>query len=363
MGIHLFKAHSIEKVSVDGVERIKVVGIIDPKSLSYLKCDNDEQDPHSYQRVVLDKSKRREDIRRGFQQGSLPEVTLSMRGLSIVTYNDSVMLEDDVFIVDGQQRISVALEMLQEDPLVAIEVRAVVYLNSDRGFERKLFEDLNTKQTRVGQGLLIKNARVDSPLIDTIVRMTNAPEFTLRGRVSWATGSSRREDLLLGVNVLGATLLLHRHLGVQVMAGDHEQVMQIVKGAAEHIEPERMVANTLIFFEAYIKAFQIQDVKYRDRVSFLRPTFLKALATFFDRHENFWNGRRLVIGQSTIERLGRFSWKDHSVDELSKTSGKSAVRDLVRLMVQHFEETKRRNDVALVWRKRHEETVPEEQPA
>jgi hypothetical protein len=61
--------------------------------------------------------------------------------------------------------------------------------------------------------------------------------------------------------------------------------------------------------------------------------------------------------------LSRFSWKDHSVDELSKTAGKGAVRDLMRLMIQHFEETKRRNDVALVWRKRHEEVVPEEQAA
>ena len=94
-------------------------GVIDPQSLHLLQVAD-------YQREVLPLAKISELVE-AFMKGSVPDVDLGMRGERFFERSGSFYLQDDVFIVDGLQRVTAALHLIQMATGILPQLGAVVH--------------------------------------------------------------------------------------------------------------------------------------------------------------------------------------------------------------------------------------------
>ena len=299
-----------------------------------------------YQREILEthkskKSKLYSAIERGER---IPDIMLGMRGQKFTSRGNTFLLEDDVYIVDGLQRVSNFRKFAVANPDEASKIRigAEVRFNTTRETEKELFTVLNLNRTAMSPNVILRNAREESNGLLTLYGLThNDPSFSLYGRVCWNQRMNRNE-LLTALNYCKAALMLHRGLGTVTPTTSVSLVPTQLQRVSNDLGIQTLRDNTYRFFEVIDEVWGIKGVKYVDITTHLRSNFINVLARVFASHDNFWDDKRLVVDGRQRQKLKSFPLDDPSIMKLSG-SGSGAADLLYRLMVDHMNKGQRIN--------------------
>lgn len=335
MSIKLLNAViDIFKVGQDK-DTIIIRGIIDPASLPEIRVA-------PYQREVVPGS-RVKDLKRALKTSTVPDIELGMRGESHRMHEAKAeegvtfYLQDDVFVIDGLQRISAAKDLVGEEPAAQPRIGALVHLNTTEEWEAERFRILNQDRLKLNSNILLRNSRNKSPAIDMIFRLTQDDGFVLCNRVQWSQRKARLE-LLTALILCHTTGYLHSRFGPGKssdvgIAISLDTTMGIVGRTI-------MRENVKTFFEVLDECFGIKRITYGHSATVLRRTFLIVWADLFTRHADFWRGNRLFVASELKAKIAKFPINDPEVVRLASSGGK-AKEILYQLAFDHVNSGKR----------------------
>lgn len=292
-----------------------------------------------YQREILEVSqnKKKSKIYTAIENDErLPDIMLGMRGQRFTTRGSMFYLEDDVYIIDGLQRVSNLRKFAVQYPdrVASIRIGAEVRFNTTRDSEKELFTNLNLNRTSMSPNVILRNAREESKGLLTLYGLShNDPSFALYGRVCWNQKMSRNE-LLTAMIYCKTAITLHRAHGA-VAPTSVAQVPGVLERIGEEIGIQHLRDNTYRFFETMDEIWGIKGLKYVEITTHLRANFLAVMARMFATHENFWDGKRLVVDAKQRQRLKSFSLEEPNVQRLA-SAGSQAADLLHRLLVDHM---------------------------
>jgi len=299
-----------------------------------------------YQREILEthkskKSKLYAAIERGER---IPDITLGMRGQKFTTRGNAFYLEDDVYIMDGLQRVSSLRKFAVQYPDRVDEIRigAEVRFNTTRESEKALFTAMNLNRTAMSPNVILRNAREESNGLLTLFGLShNDPSFALYNRVCWNQKMSRNE-LLTALNYCKAALTLHRTVAQSGPTTAVALVPPQLQRIGDELGIQHLRDNVYRFFEVVDEVWGIKGVKYVDINTHLRSNFLNILARMFAGHENFWDGKKLVIDGRVRQKLKSFALDDPQVQKWLG-AGNAAADLLYRLLLDHMEKGQKIN--------------------
>lgn len=289
-------------------------GVIDPRSLHLLKVGD-------YQREKLTKSKIAA-LKKALRETGVPDIVLGVRGQNFRTDGDVFWLDDDVYIIDGLQRVSAALELLEAGEEVDLRLGAKFHFGTTHDSERAMFQRINLGQTKLSSNVTISNMRDEVPAADALWRLSHNHSFVLAGRICWRQ-NKRTKDLITAVTLVKVAGMLHSHAG----PGRSTNVVELVNGLQKimnNIGRPTFVQNVKKFFELVDKAWDFKRVAYRRSAPYLRTTFLLELARVLSDHTNFWEDGKLVYDEGVVKRLFNFPIHDPEIVRLAGTTGTGA---------------------------------------
>lgn len=314
-----------------------------------------------YQREILDYSGgagRKSPILKGIEGGArLPDIILGMRGQKFTTRGSAMHLENDVYIVDGLQRVSALKRYAMTHPEMknSIRIGAEVRFSTDRNIERDLFTTLNTQRKAMSPNVLLRNARTESNGILTIYGLTTSDaKFPLYGKVCWNQQMNRNE-VVTALSVCKTAGMIHSYFGPGKIGSGVSRVGGALDTIAKKVSLKQYRENINTFFEAVDEIWGIRGIKYTDKCTHMRMNFMVTLANIMADHDNFWEDTRLVIDKAAISKLKSFPINDPTVIRLAAAGTTSGLL-LYNLMRDHLNKSKRVNQ--LVPRRRT--SVPKE---
>lgn len=303
-------------------------GVIEPESLHLLRVA-------SYQREILPGAKISQ-LAKAFEQGSVPDIELGMRGDTACEGEDGWILKDPVFIIDGLQRVSAAKFFMEKEGIPHLGV--VIHFDTTEKSERERFRILNVDRTKLSVNVLLRNMEEESPVMRMYLQLSQSRSFVLGRRICWQQ-RMKREELITGNTFVKAAGRLHSHLG----ATRSNKYSDLIRGSdkvMERIGKNVMRDNIKSFFEVIDEAWGIKSVVYKEGAIYLRQSFLETLARVMSQHTNFWRDDRLVVEKSLVRKLAQFAIDDPHVVNLASSGGKS--RDMLyMMMVEHINHGKR----------------------
>ena len=317
-----------------------------------------------YQREILNLTTtktggKRSRLLKAVQEGAqLPDIMLGMRGERFSTRGHNAFLEDDVYVVDGLQRISAMRYQAMNDPDSAVNLRigAEVRFSTNRESEKELFTALNLNRTAMSPNVILRNMRETNKAVLTLFGLSNNDvSFPLYGKVQWNQNMNRSE-IVSALLVSKAVLNLHRFdlaKGGRVSGGatDVRSVASRLELAAGAVSLSNFRANIHAFFSTLDEIWGIKGIKYADPATHLRGNFLNVLAQFMSDHANFWDGKKLVVDSADRSKLRAFPIDDPSIAKLA-AGGIMVAPLLYNYMRDHFNKNRRTN--RLVTRSREE---------
>lgn len=327
-------------------------GVIDPGSLRHLKIG-------PYQRGVLSEKKILE-LMAAHRSGGVNDIDLGMRGFRTEDEDNgrTFYLLDPVFIIDGQQRWTAGIRVMDDDPPVLPHIGAAIRFGTDVNTERALFKVLNLKPTKLSPNVVLRNEKDEgNAAIAELFRLTHNQTFPLRNRVQWGQTANKTE--LITATVYVQTVgRLHSHFGYG-RGTEAVKVARGLDGILRQIGKPAFVANVQAFFELMEECWGLSNVEFRG-ATFLKGSFLMTLAAVLSDHEDFWTGDRLTIPGSLGLKIGRFSIKDPQIMQLAGSGG-MARKYLYKLLVDHINSGKRTKQLRP--RNRAGADLPEATPA
>ena len=306
-------------------------GVVAADSLKLLKVDD-------YQREVLSNKKVME-LKEALRVGSVPAITLGMRGESFRERDGNWYLDDDVYIVDGLQRVTGGLQLLAEDSGVEPHIGVEIHFGTTQQSEREMFSKLNISQSKLSSNVTLRNARHEYPVMNTLYRLTTEKAFVMNGRVCW-NQSMKRDDLISAVTFIKVIAMLHSHAG----PGRGNNTSEIPKGLekiVDNVGRNIFADNVRTFFDIVDQCWGVQRVAYREGAAYMRSNFLMQLARVFSDHPIFWDEDRLCVNRSEIKKLSAFPTSDPEIARLASSSGSAAIELLYMVMVKHINSGKR----------------------
>lgn len=323
----------ITHAALDEVEGGNIIlrGVIDPASLHLLKVGD-------YQREVLPIVKISELVA-AFKTGAVPDVDLGMRGGDVLERDDAFYLQDEVFIVDGLQRVTAGIHMMKTGEGTP-RLGAAVYFNTTEEWERNRFKILNVDRSKLSPNILMRNLRQNLPVLKLLYDLTTTEKerFVLYDRVCWAQRMQRRHitTALTLAKVLGS---LHAHIG----PGRAHRLEEMARGLQQifdRVGRNTFMANTIAFFNLIDECWGIRSIVFKEGSVYMRSTFLTCLALLFSRHEIFWKGNKLCIEREISRKIASFPVSDPHVIQLASAAG-TAGNLLFQYMVDHVNSGKR----------------------
>lgn len=298
-----------------------------------------------YQREVLETHKsKKSKLFTAIENGErIPDITLGMRGQRFTTRAGTFYLEDDVYIIDGLQRVSNLRKFAVQYPdrIDEIRIGAEVRFNTNRESEKALFTAMNLNRTAMSPNVILRNAREESNGLLTLYGLShNDPSFVLYNRVCWNQKMSRNE-LLTALNYCKSAIALHRN----TVAGPTTSVSLVppqLQRLGDELGIQFMRENVYRFFEVIDEIWGIKGVKYVDINTHLRSNFLNILARLFASHENFWDDKRLVVDARCRQKMKSFPLDDPQIQKLSG-AGNAASDLLYRLLLDHMDKGQKVN--------------------
>lgn len=313
-------------------------GVLDPRTLDALLTDD------SYQREAGTLSSLSSLLEAYTNNEPIPDIELGMRGQKYRESKDgSYVLLDQVFMIDGLQRITAARHFLKSNPDATPRIGFTLHFETNRDWEANRFEILNTKRNKVAPNVLVRGMKERSRSAAMLYGVSNnEKDSTLFKRVSW--NQKMQVGELISAMTLARTVgIMHGHVAAARYTS-YQELIPALDRIADIIGLQAMRDNVRTFFEIIDQCWGIRLVTYRDGAAYLRGTFLMTLARVFSDHEAFWkgDGKRLFLDADTRRKLQSFKVHDPHIKALASSSGKS--RDILyNLIVEHLDSGKRQN--------------------
>lgn len=305
---------------------IALRGVIDPAHLIELWFDE-------YQREKL-RSNKIDSLKNAYRSGTrLPDIELSLRNDKVMREGDGTFwLNTNPYVVDGQQRVLAAIDLMTEEPNIVPRIGALIHVGKSLEWERDRFEVVNLGQTRVSSNITLRNLRHKLVAARVLYELaTNDTEFVLRDRVTYGQ-NARKNDLISAVTLFKVSGMVHSHMG----AGRSTNVIELAKGLEKILGTTNetvFAENMRLFFDIVDTAWGIRQTTYGSMATHVKINFLQALARLFSSHLDFWEGERLQITSPVLKRLSRFNLADKGVKDLvSGSSGGESPNILFNLL-------------------------------
>jgi hypothetical protein len=311
-------------------------GVIDPESLKHLQFDD-------YQREALPLSSLRK-LTTAIQAGEvLPDIEIGMRGDRVHGGKDTFYLQDDCYVIDGQQRVNACCNTLLQGGTV--HLGAVIHFNTTKEWERDRFRILNSDRIKVSPNILIRNIRTEHPSIQTLYAMTDAANtgFCLAGRVCWSQKMNRGE-LITAMTMVKTLGCLHTHIAPGRASAFGDIAVQL-DTIADKITLGMMKDNFRTFFDLVDQAWGVRTVKYKELSRHLSSNFLWTVARVLSNHTDFWKNAvdgRLFIDADLKRKFGSFPLSDPGISQLMAAGG-TAGNLLYDHLVHHLNSGRRTN--------------------
>lgn len=327
----------ILRPSLDDAEGNETVlrGILDLSTIHLLRIDH-------YQRERLGARANR-NIQRAIDMNvPLPDITLGMRGDRFsVEEEGAVLLLDNVFIIDGQQRIATIRSHLEDYPEDNVRIGAIIYFNSTVATEMRRFQALNLFGNRVGPGVILRNLKDEVPLLGSLYGLSTVDKnFPLYRRVSW-TQSKHKDHLMSAALYVRMALRIHGHL-VPSRTFATRLVAQIAANVGRVVGIQRARDNTATFWKILDDAWGVSQLQTGSGVPYLKQGFLEAFTHVLSNHLDFWEGSKLVISTEHRQRLKVFKVNNPEIVRLATAGGGPAQEMLRHLLVTHLNQRLRR---------------------
>lgn len=304
-------------------------GVIDPVSLPLLKVDD-------YQREILPATRIRA-LMEGLAHGGVPDIELGMRGGSFTERDGSFYLHDDVYIVDGLQRRTAALKLLERGVLPRLG--ATVHFNSDKDWEHKRFRMLNVSGVKLSANVLLRNERQTNQAVEMLYRLCNDSTFVLCNRVSWSQ-RMRRDHLVGGMLLLHTASRLHQRLHPSMVSPRYHTSAENLERLMAKVGRNVIRENVKRFWALMDECFDVRGVVYASSAPYLRRGFVESLCRVFNDHTAFWADVNLDVPADIKKKLASFPLRDPQVQMLCGTSGASR-QILYQMIVNHINSGKR----------------------
>lgn len=314
----------------DNDGEITLRGILSPESLASLKVAD-------YQREILPGAKAKE-LALAMQAGDqIPDITLGMRGGNYTEHRDrSYHLDDRVFIIDGLQRTTAALNVLAQGGVPRLG--ATVYFNTTEQTERVKFRQLNTLRNALSPNVLLYNERHSNQQIKLLYDLCQDSTFALYQRVSWKQ-LMKRTDLINAVSHVRVAGGLHRHFGMT--DGHAYKILTMADNLQKLKIPRESVRNNVKeFWELLDKCWRIRDITYKEYSPHIRGAFLTALAALLTRHQDFWEDSVLKVSTPQRKKLAQFKLRDPNVAQLCG-AGNTGASMLYTMLIEHINSGKK----------------------
>jgi hypothetical protein len=306
-------------------------------------CCLDELLTDTYQREVMTGRPQLELIK-AFEEGVVfPDLDLGCRSSTFVEEGSDVLIDGDVYIVDGLQRVAAARAARDSDNVKAPHVGVMVHMGSTHAAELQRFAALNVNRRRVSANVLLKNSAELHPCVGRLSQLSRTmPEFRLYQRVTWSQKPG--ETHVVTANTLfRVALRVHAHLmpGLRVTNSSESSLVAGDRLILEHVGSEGYKANVLYYFDLIEECWGISDVKFVNKANWLKAGFLVTLAAVISDHADFWrdNGHEMFLNKDQRRKLGSFKMSDPTLAQMCSTSSVSDV--LYAMLVNHFNSGKR----------------------
>lgn len=298
-----------------------------------------------YQREILENPRggRKSSLRTAIEAGErLPDVMLGMRGESYTPRNVAngvdMLLEKEVYIIDGLQRISALRKHAADHPEDAANVLigAEVRFNTTRETEKDLFTKLNVNRKAMSPSVILRNERNHSNGVATLYGLSmHDKACAMLGKVCWDQ-QMHRGELSTALAFAKVCITLMRHLG---SGGRHLTNARIIPDILDNMANgaglQTFRSNIIAFYNVVDEVWGLRGIKYTDRATQTRLNFVVTLAAFFSDHEDFWDGKKLVLDAGQKSKLKSFPIDDPTVIRLAG-SGPNAGLLLYRLLLDHM---------------------------
>ncbi len=304
-------------------------GRIDPETLDALQIDD-------YQREILPVSNINQ-IMQGFEPGgSVPDIDLGMRGARTRDADDVFTLLDDVYIIDGQQRVTAAKRYRLQGKVPRLG--ATIHFNTTKKWEIDRFRTLNADRIKVSPNVLIRNTRDEYDVISALYNMSeNDNQFVMKGRICWSQ-SKQRLHLITALTMLKAIGIMHSHLSPG-LSGMGKELCPALEKTFDLVGRNIFRENVRTYFQIIEDCWGIRTVTYAGACH-LRNTFLFSLARLLCNHPTFWRENKVFIEMDLLRKLKTFPVQDPTVQQLSGAGGQAG-KMLYSLMVEHINRGKR----------------------
>jgi hypothetical protein len=322
----------ITKAALDDVGNRDIVlrGVIDPPSLSSLLVGK-------YQRGVQ-AGKYLQGIMRALENtGGVPAITLAMRGHSFTKGRGDFFLHDDIYIIDGLQRLAAAREVLKSGTQPRLGV--MIHFDTTEAWERERFELLNTNRVMVAPSVLIRNLAEENAAIKMIRDLSDDSSFALTDRVSWDQ-RMKRGQLITGQTLLKTVWRLHQRTEPGLGTRRYAEMGSGLEKVMQRIGRDVLRENIKQFWEILDECFNVRGVETAGSAPHIKGGFVSVLAKVFADHQNFWTDSELTVSSDLRGKLALFPINDPYISRLCGGSGQAQVT-LRYHIVEHINRGKR----------------------
>ena len=303
-------------------------GVIDPSSLIHLKVAD-------YQREILP-SRTISLLSQALVAGGVPDIVLGCRGGNYIERDGTFFVQDDVYLIDGLQRRTAALKLLEKGILP--HLGAVISFNTTEDKERERFRALNISRVKLSPNIMLRNLRHDSVAVAALYQLSNSSQFALYKRVSWQQGM-RREELVTAMTLVKVTALLHKRFNRRLTQFSHQHLVPGLDTLCNKITRATFMGNTREFWAVMNECFSVGDVAYRETATFIRSGFLMSLAMVFSEYQDFWRDGEFSVPLEIKRKLSTFPLRDPNIKTLAGAAGGSNVI-LAALIAEHLNKGK-----------------------
>lgn len=308
-------------------------GVLVPEALTNLRVD-------TYQREILPIAKLLE-LTEAFQSGSVPDIDLGMRGGNYSERDGIYILRDPVYIIDGLQRRTAALEAMKSN--VRPRLGATVHFNTTMEWERRRFRILNVAQTKLSPNVLLRNMYLEgSPSLEMLHGLTLDSSFPLCRRVNWDQ-RQHKEHLISALTMLKSVAQLHSHLQAGLRDTGHFQLVGHMDKLLKRMGHTLMRSNCLLFWQLIDELWGVRNIEIKQFAAQIKQTFLGAFSALLSNHTDFWADARLMMGRELRSKLNKFPIRDPHVISLCGAGGiqGGARKMLYQMLVEHVNSGKR----------------------
>jgi len=316
----------------DENKNIVLRGIVDLGSLDKLLID-------SYQREILPVSKIK-NLMKAYEEGKVPDLDLGMRGGNYLEKEGAFYLKDDVYVIDGLQRVTAAKRCTVADHTRLPRVGAIVHFNTTHDWEKKRFRILNTTNVKLSPSVLIRNMKDEYEVIDMLIQLTKDKTFVLCDKVTWGQGM-KRDELITGAVLLKVSGILHSRLGPGLRSNHYMDSITSLQKVYDKYSRNLLRKNIKTFWEVMDECYKVRFISFKEGAVYLRKGFLTTLAGVFADHSNFWDDAALSMSKDLRRKISCFPINDPEVVRLATHSGATSSDILYQLMVRHINSGKR----------------------